>query len=91
MKRWFWDYFSIFFIYHVLYKHDFKAKGNLQLKTKWMIFDTYSSAIHDEWVVSSLCNVIGVHYVPCFISDLNSSRDLPKLIWEFPVGGSPTK
>ena len=50
-----------------------------------------SSSIHDEWAVSSLCNVIGVCHVPCFISDLDSSRDLPKLNWEFPAGVSPTK
>ena len=68
-----------------------QGKGNLQLKTKWMIFDTYSSFIYDEWAVSSLRHVIGVHHVPCFISDLNSSHDLPKLNSEFPVGVSLTK
>ena len=50
-----------------------------------------SSSIHDEWVVSSLRNVIRVRHVPCFTSDLNSSRDLPKWNWEFPVGVSLTK
>ena len=50
-----------------------------------------SSSIHDEWAVSSFHKVIGVHHVPCFIFDLNSSRDLPKFNWEFPAGVSPTK
>ena len=48
-----------------------------------------SSSIHDEWVVSSFHKVIGVHHVPCFIFNLNLSRDLPKLNWEFPTGVSP--
>jgi hypothetical protein len=44
-----------------------------------------SSSIHDERAVSSILNemclhcAIGVHHVPCFIFDLNSSHDLPKL------------
>ena len=50
-----------------------------------------SSSIHDEWAVSSFHKVIGVRHVPCFIFDLNLSRDLPKLNWEFSTGVSPTK
>jgi hypothetical protein len=68
-----------------------QGKSNLQLKTKWMLFDTYSSFIHVEWVVYSLRNVTGAHHVPYFISDLILSRDLPKLNWEFHIGVSPTK
>ena len=57
----------------------------------FFLFVPWISSIHVEWVVSSFHKVIGVHHVPCFIFDLNSSHDLPKLIWEFPVGVSLTK
>ena len=57
----------------------------------FFLFVPWSSSIHAEWTVPSLRKVIGVHHVPCFISDLNSSCDLPKLIWVFPIGVSPTK
>ena len=54
---------------------------------RWLLVDEMlfigaadlSSSIHDEWAVYSFHKVIGVHHVPCFIFDLNSSRDLPKL------------
>ena len=54
-------------------------------------FVPWSSSIRVEWTVSSFCKVIGVHHVPCFISNLNSSCDLPKLNWVFPIGVSTTK
>ena len=57
----------------------------------FFLFVPWSFSIYVEWVVSSFHKVIGVHHVPCFISDLNSSRDLPKLNWEFSAGVSPTK
>ena len=49
------------------------------------------SSIHDEWVVSSLRKVIGVHHVPCFISDWIHLMTYPIWIWEFPACVSPTK
>ena len=52
-----------------------QGKGNLQQKTKWIKFDTYSSSIHDEWLVSSLHEVI-----------LSSSYALLHLQCEFILG-----
>jgi hypothetical protein len=49
------------------------------------------SLFHAAFLLPSLCKVIGVRHMPFFISDLNSSRDLPRLNWEFPIGVSLTK
>ena len=57
----------------------------------FFLFVPWSSSIHVESAMSSFHKVIGVHHVPCFIFDLNSSRDLPKLNWEFLTGVNPTK
>ena len=46
MKKWFCDYFSLEIMF---YTSMAQGKGNLQQKTKWMNFGTYSSFIHVEW------------------------------------------
>jgi hypothetical protein len=68
-----------------------------------LMLDLFASLIlmqffHPCWIryvvlismMNELC-LLEVNHVPCFISGLNSSHDLPKLNWEFPVGVSPTK
>jgi hypothetical protein len=55
-----------------------------------MLNEVYSSCIYDEWAMSSYA-IVRVHHVPCFISYLNSSLDLLRLNWEFPIGVSLAK
>jgi hypothetical protein len=49
MKRWYWGYFSMDFVYHVLIQAWLKVEDNLQQKTEWMNFGTYSFYIYVEW------------------------------------------